>query len=1029
MNTPQSQKPTPDEFKIQGNKVDPATQVAAELIKLKESLGVSLIIRDKNLNTISAHINSMADFLHNPELLVQLSQVFFVSDAAGTTWLKFQIKKGRIVSITFLLMFKVNWVKIINRTFSGSGFEFILAGYSPGDETVGASVAVVPEADFSPDRIWKHFKLTIGQTATDMKEVGKLICYILSKYLINPAPDILEYISRKQGFDRTTTNKIQFTPPHLLYDELKPYLPAGLLSRQYPVAAGNEREDITPIIQPIFAEQQELQILLLLRFASWHQFLFARRAVFADNVLILKPSAEISKEQLIALSKNTEYNSLDVPSVGLNIKPLQFALETINDGTAVVIDPFRADQYKKAERGYDLLINDVVGAASNSGDAVHHITVLLSSYADLYIPQDKCCVLTMDGATLDSAPEAIKIALKRLDASLVFHIEHGCNHGDYDKIFSSHLTSIQTNIPETIPPSKRNMYIMLMTALRLFDELYSPLFDTDLEQYIAEWLTSQEQDRPALDDMICSEFGQILNRKIADGSFRLVMKDEVTPFDKSSHTIVVDRNKRCIYVETADTFNIAKAMQSISDTDKLTSALYSCEYLPHNLRNEKSVRIAAITSGGVPYPLYTHAINYTLLTPENRLRFDLIDKEPYLFRHDEMPKNFLPLVKTIDGRYAGKLLDYEREESNVYFGTGRTGSGKSWALAQMFCMLFMLGHNVVVFDVSGSFTEQKLRRMLPQDVVEQLFCFKHIGADNELDQIPVDLGSLKGCNNLPDKKRVIYSVLSAALGRIDREKAQDTKQRNAIKIFLSDYLKSQTDMVSFDHLISEMRKDKSISPKVIEPLSTVMRDIDGIGCDTSSWGELFDAMHRILVLDLGCEVGDSAHVLLDILVASLFSWQMAHDSQFLSIVIDELEDQVFSLNSPLYTVVKQGRKFHTALIGATQDYYNQKNPSLNVMRQANIQSFCRPGASEDRIAQKLGYANAIDAGFHHFKAGDTLMQFDALNKETGENEPITLQGKVVDFKDTPLYEKFKTEYLEELSNPETPQEGATETKS
>ena len=129
--------------------------------------------------------------------------------------------------------------------------------------------------------------------------------------------------------------------------------------------------------------------------------------------------------------------------------------------------------------------------------------------------------------------------MKRLDANLVHHIEHGCNRGDYDKIFSSHLTSIQTKIPETIPPSKRNMYIMLMTALRVYNELYSPLFDADIEQYIEAWLSSQEQDRQSVDDLICSEYGKILNQKIADGFFYLILKDEVTEHDKGNHEIIV----------------------------------------------------------------------------------------------------------------------------------------------------------------------------------------------------------------------------------------------------------------------------------------------------------------------------------------------------------------------------------------------------------------------------------------------------------------------------------------------------------
>lgn len=167
---------------------------------------------------------------------------------------------------------------------------------------------------------------------------------------------------------------------------------------------------------------------------------------------------------------------------------------------------------------------------------------------------------------------------------------------------------------------------------------------------------------------------------------------------------------------------------------------------------------------------------------------------------------------------------------------------------------------------------------------------------------------------------------------------------------------------------------------------------------------------RIIVIDLGNEVGDDTHVMLDILAASLFNRQIQHDSKFLSIAIDELKDQIFAPNSILRSIVSDGRKFHTALIGATQDYFDQRHPQLDAMRQASIQSFCRPAKSEDKIAQKLGYDNAKDAGFNEFKYGNIIMDFDAYNKETGANEPTVLRGRVVDFVDTPLYEKFLREY-------------------
>lgn len=203
-----------------------------------------------------------------------------------------------------------------------------------------------------------------------------------------------------------------------------------------------------------------------------------------------------------------------------------------------------------------------------------------------------------------------------------------------------------------------------------------------------------------------------------------------------------------------------------------------------------------------------------------------------------------------------------------------------------------------------------------------------------------------------------------------------------------------------------LKKTPGFGAEIANCVQSVLDDIKEVGFAKQDWEKLLSE-HKIIVVNLGNEVGDSTHQLIDMMVGSLFNWQMKYDSKFLSIAIDELIDQDFSMGSPLQTIVKQGCKFHTALIGATQDYFNQGSSHLDVMKQSNIKSFCRPGKSEDRVAQKLDYSNAVDAGFNNFKAGDEILEFDGYNKETGENEALTIKGRVVDFINTPLYEKFK----------------------
>ena len=997
---------TPNNFQNQGqasklpSQHELAVETTIDLINTMKSLGLSMLVRDEDFHNISGKFKNMTSLLNNPNFISKLSQEFYVSTNNDITWFKAKLRTGKLVDFAFLLTLRINWVKIINK--AHYSYDFIVVGYSPGDKGTENFTTAIPKSDVTPEKITYHFPQIIGQNANNMKEIGKLICYIISQLITDPKKNTLEYYGNKQGFAKNLMGQFQFNPDHMLPVGMKKYMPLGLMSRQYLCCLHYDNEDMTPILTPLFSGQKALQLLLLFRAASWHQSFFAKKDVCADNVLIVKPTASIPPNLLAALLKNTRFDSLDAPPIGPNIKPLKFDIENVNDGMVVAVDVYAADQVKKAEKGYDLLINDTSGAGG-SNEAVHHITSLISQFADFYFPKEKRCVLEVGDTAIEYSVEMYRTSLKRFDVNHIIRTERGCNGGNFIKVFNGYVDEVRNGIPNKIPHSKHNTYIMLMTALRMYNEWYSPLFSPDIEQYIEDWLCSQEQDRQPLYDVICSEYGKILNQKIADGYFRLILKEEVTPFDKGTNTVVIDREKRRIYVETADSYAIAHdEMTSVADTDSLTAALYSCGYIPHNPKDEKSVRIAAENSDGVLYPLYVHAISYTLLTQENKQRFDLLDKEANLFKYEEIPEGLLPLVRTIDGRFAGKMLRYADEENNVYFGTGRIGSGKSWAIAQIIVMLFMLGNIVVVFDVSGSYTKEKLLKMLPVEVVEKLFKFINVGAGK--DPVPIDLGSLRGCESLPDKKRAIYSVLRAATGALDKSTSRK------LKGFLSEYLTDKKGAVDLNDLCSKLEQAGGFGTEIADRIESVLADIREVGYDEQTWEDLFLQGRKIIIIGLGNEVGDSTHQLLDMLVGSLFNWQMSHDTGFLSIVIDELVDQDFSKGSPLSTIVKQGRKFHTALTGATQDYFYQGSSNLDDLKQANIKSFCRPGKSEDHVAQKLGYRDAIDAGFNKFKAGDTILEFDGYNKETGENEALTLKGRVVNFIETPLYEKFKELY-------------------
>ena len=293
-------------------------QATVELVNTQKRLGLTLTIFDRNLNKICGKFQNMVDLLRNPEFISRLSQEFYASINNETTWFKLKLKSGKLKEITFLLTLKVNWFYIINKT--NYGYDFLIVGYTPGEGNVAPATTTIPKSDVTPGKVATYFPQLVGQTANDLKEIGKLICYMLSKFITDPEPSMLEYYGNKQGFIKNLNNQIQFNPPHLIRSGMLPYMPVGVTSRQFP-ACGQYHNvvDMTPVFAPLFAGKKEFQLMLLYRLGSWHQSFFARKDIYSDNILITKPTPRIPRDLLVALLKNTRYDSLDGNTKETNI--------------------------------------------------------------------------------------------------------------------------------------------------------------------------------------------------------------------------------------------------------------------------------------------------------------------------------------------------------------------------------------------------------------------------------------------------------------------------------------------------------------------------------------------------------------------------------------------------------------------------------------------------------------------------------------------------------------------------------------
>lgn len=746
----------------------------------------------------------------------------------------------------------------------------------------------------------------------------------------------------------------------------------------------------------IFRMWPELKIHFLIRLASYNLTFAGKYGLFFDQIIAVSLTDTADNSLLTALYDNVKYGRGKV-SLLSKTKELEKAKEHLNDAILLAVDDTMPDEIKAREGS----INALHSIALDSKRDCKSVPVVLSSYAAGQMRPELYCDFSNLNGAYDISPAVLTELLEGFDVEYIARIKR--HFAEYRETFDRNIKEISAKTPYMIPAHRRNVYYILIATLRTYDEHFGVFFDEETELRLVDILSAYDEVGSSNDELLLTLFGNCLNEEIGNGRYHYIRRTKFIIIDTGTYTVIVDDDY--IYFETELIKELSRSKMKLHSVNALTDALKANECLNINDHNSKCYRFHVQNSNGEPYMLYTYGISKQLINAENRKRLDLADYQKNLLEYSELAQNeLLPLGIAADGRYVGKDISFGNKSNDHILITGQSGKGKSFCATNLLPLLAMLGSRMLVCDVSDSFTCNEVLRALPADVVDAMFEFIEVAAGKR--KLPINPLFIGDCPGLPAKKRRIVGFIKAIAGKLDKD---ETRTLTGI---ISDMLKRNPNVsyLTTDMIRNTLRRGGKTGHHVFSLISSTLDDIDTIGFEECGWAEFFEKSKKIPVISFGNESGDKVHSLLDALISSAFEWQRDHDSAPLSIVIDEIKDQSFAEESPLHTILTQGRKFHTRFIGMTQHYVSTTSHAIDVVKEAGIKIFFKPAKSLDRIAAELGYRNPADAGFGSMGIGDIILCAEIYNKVDGVNEPVVIHAKAIKFVETPLYPRFKTEY-------------------
>ena len=505
-----------------------------------------------------------------------------------------------------------------------------------------------------------------------------------------------------------------------------------------------------------------LKPAFLIRTASYMQTFASKFGVYCDQIIVTKPTDRADISLLTAIYDNVSYGRGRLLTLS-NGKGIEKAGDILNDAVLLISDDTKADEEGKREKGVDALHKRVLNA---SGEFLQ-IPVVLSGYTSSQLKQELYCEFSELEGAYDISPAVLTELLEHHDAVMLSKIEE--NLGGFLEIFNRHMKDISCLTPYFIPAQRRNLYYILLSTLRAYDEFFGVFFDAETELSVVNILSTYDEVGASNDELLLTLIGNCLNEEIVNGRYHYIRRTKFIIIDTGTYTVIVDDDY--IYFETDIIKEVALSKMKLHSVNSLTDALKSNECLNINDHNSKCYRFHVQNSNGEPYMLYTYGISKQLINAENRKRLDLADYQKNLLEYSELAQNeLLPLGIAADGRYVGKDISFGNKSNDHIFITGQSGKGKSFCATNLLPLLAMLGSRMLVCDVSNSFTCNEVLRALPADVVDAMFEFIEVAAGKR--KLPINPLFIGDCPGLPAKKRRIVGFIKAIAGKLDKDETR-----------------------------------------------------------------------------------------------------------------------------------------------------------------------------------------------------------------------------------------------------------------
>ncbi len=810
----------------------------------------------------------------------------------------------------------------------------------------------------------------------------------LCSHMVKSFPHNRIEIYPRQGFIKISTDSVAFGAYLNTSDVVSELLPDSVKMRPIFPPYRNHIGVITRWSN-IFRSNNNLKQIALSAVGSLLGFILYDESVIPEQLLVISPSSDIDEEKLEAMLCFNDTKVYPIPPLEINEKKMLTYLIQIYDGMAVFKDHSFADDSLKVEESMKRIIK-VLRRDYGEQSVGRNIIAIISenaAYVANRIAPEKVISLSMEGIQLGFDSEYIHTSTKEMEALVIGTIIDRLN--EVRVLISSVVQAAKSNRSKFQNSETYTTAIILRSAEEFLRCFYNISLISDAEfKKIIQCMNEMKNSVIDTDTAIKRDFAKVISEYFRSGKFKSVPKRNGMTLDPNRKIAVISGNRLFLGTDMID--EVLESMRTTHNKRGLIGALDHTGVI--NTTDGFTHPIELHDINGEHARLYMYDVYAEILDADVLYRLRNPDIDAFMLSPNEQPgNNFMSLINDSHGRTAGKQICYTEEDNEHCYTTGQSGFGKTYTQCQLMAKRHELGHRVMVFDSSDSFTYEALCRNLSKEFVDENVLF--IDLDN--DGIPIHLFKVDRSLGKPSQKKQLVGILTSAIGELS------VLQSNVLRSTLSKLLSaSDMDKISTENIVSELQKfGRDNEEKTFESLLTrlepLFEDIAECGMSDNSWDDILESTDKIIVIHTDSMVTENGNQIIDMMLSTLFNYQHTNFTIPLDIFIDEIQNQNFSEGSPIRKIMKEGRKLHMAFFGSTQDFYRSNTEIGSVMGKAGTQIFLRPTQdSEKNVAAELRFKKADMDRFDSMYRGDVIIKGSFF---MGHNIQSTLSGRIDDY--------------------------------